>query len=68
MGMTKLEAALNSWTFWLAALAVIAAALNALVPYLSGAPLTIVQDVLMLLTLLTGPHEIAKAGRTGNLR
>lgn len=63
--MTKIEIALSSKTTWLIILAVVAAALNALVPYLSGTWLTVAQDLLMVFAVFTAPAEIQKAGRIG---
>ena len=62
--MTKIEIALQSPATWAIIGAVLAAGLNALVPYLHGSILTYVQDLLALYAMFAVPHEIQKAGQT----
>lgn len=62
--MTKLETALQSPATWAIIGAVVAGALNALVPYLHGSILTYAQDLLAIYAMFAAPHEIQQAGST----
>lgn len=63
--MNKITIALQSPATWAIIGAVLAGALNALVPFLHGSLLTDVQNLLSIYALLATPHEIQKAGRAG---